>query len=326
MARVFVGIPSKDRPEFVKEAVESVIAQSFTDFRLIVSDNCSHPDNAARVEKYIRERGDPRITYVRQPEDKGEYGQGRYFIGQCVEEYFVILHDDDRLEPEHLNFAVGALDRDASVAFLASNQYIIDENGIPDQGRTQEYRRFTCRHRMTEGPVGNTLELVLGTGVFSISGAVFRSQLVKKYGIGDPECNGRWPFEFNVFLRQAENGGRAYFATRALVAYRWHSRQMRKEGAWRFNQQMMGALMEMLERRSFTGNAERRRRWLLAYCYQFYGYILHVAGERRASYRYLARSLMLAPWTWQHWAYAGFAVAFPFLIRPIFGSRVKLTS
>jgi len=87
---------------------------------------------------------------------------------------------------------------------------------------------------------------------------------------------------------------------------------------------MMSTMMKLLERRTFTGEAERLRRKLLAGVYRNYAYIMFVASKRASCYRFLTRSIKLYPLSWYVWAYTGFAIFLPFLIRPIWGPRITL--
>lgn len=59
-----VAIPSKNRPELLRQAARSVLAQTFPDFELVVCDN-SDASEAAATEAVVRELGDRRIAYVR---------------------------------------------------------------------------------------------------------------------------------------------------------------------------------------------------------------------------------------------------------------------
>ena len=261
----FVGIPTKDRPHFVCEAIQSVLAQTYPRVRVVVSDNQSAPAAAAEVARYVRETGDPRVGYHLQPEDRGEYGQGRFLIDQCREEYFVILHDDDRLDPEHIACAVNVMEADRQLAFFSTRQRVIDEQGRELPGRTQEYDRREGREGLSEGRIDNVLALFMRHGgIFSISGTVFRSAAVRAAGLVDADCEGLYPFEYNVFLRQAERGASAYYSTRPLVAYRQHAGTMRNYARPFFNRRMMQTLIQILERRRFSGEAERLRRRISA--------------------------------------------------------------
>jgi hypothetical protein len=189
---------------------------------------------------------------------------------------------------------------------------------------TREYSGFLGRDRFPEGRLDSPLDPLLEFGLFSISGAVFRTEPVQAYGLVDPDCSGLYPFEFNVFLRLAERGLPAYFTPRQLVAYRWHQGSMRNTDGSRFNKFMIETLIKILERRRFSGPAERKRRRLLSFSYRNHGYIQFVAGDAGGGYRSLARALRLNPRSVSIWAYFGFALVFPFLVRRFFGPRVVL--
>lgn len=322
---VFIGIPTKDRPEYVREAIESVAAQTHGNFRAVVSDNRSQPEASIAVESFVRQLDDPRITYVLQAEDGGEYGQGRYFFDQCKEDYLVILHDDDRLAPRHLECSLEILESDPELTFVSSGQTVIDPDGNELPELTREYNSGEGRSSLSEGRIENPLEVLLRYGgIFSISGTVFRFAAVRRNGLVDADCGGLYPFEFNVFLRQTESMKPAWFTPRKLVAYRHHAGTMRNYARPFFNRAMMATLMKLLERRRYAGRAERRRRKLLGAVYRNYAYILFVAREYAVCYRYLTRSIRLWPWSRYIWVYAFIAVFLPFLIRPVWGPRVTL--
>lgn len=325
MPSVFVGIPTKNRPGYVKQAIQSVLSQTFHDFRVVVSDNVSEPSIVSEVRDYVRNLGDPRLTYVLQPVDGQEYGQGRFLFGECAEPYFMILHDDDLLEPDHLQHAVTTLGRERDVALFGTGQYLIDETGRRMPEKTREYNRENKRDQAPEGRMTNLLDYVMGRGIFSISGAVFRSSAVRANGLVDADCEGLFPFEFNVFLRQAEHGAIAYYTRRELVAYRFHGgRQGSYTGVWYWNQRQLEMMTRLLERRRFSDEPERWRRRLLSKAYRNHGYVMFITDRWREGYRLLGRSLALDPLWWRVWAYCGFALFFPFLIRPLFKQRAKL--
>jgi glycosyltransferase involved in cell wall biosynthesis len=325
MAKVFIGVPTKNRPDYVQETIESILRQSFQDFRVVVSDNCSNEDAIRRVRNYVNGLRDGRVSYVLQSVDGQEYGQGRFLFGECSEEYFMILHDDDRLEPDHLERALQVLEQDRDISVFGTKQYLIDEDGHRLPKKTVEYSRETKRDQVPEGRVPNMLDYVMGAGVFSISGSVFRSKAVREYGLVDTDCEGLVPFEFNVFLRQAEHGATAYYTTRELVAYRFHGgRQGSYAGHWYWNQQQNETMTKLLERRRFSGSPERWRRRLLGKAYRNYGYIMFVVDRWSDGYRMLLKGLRMDPLRPQAWAYCGFALCCPFLIRPLCKGRVRL--
>ena len=97
--KVTVGIPTFNRAGWLRESIESVLAQTFTDFRLVVSDNASDDD----TPEVVRSFDDDRIHYVRSQRNVGPVGNSRRLIALAeTTEFLVLLPDDDVLYPGHL--------------------------------------------------------------------------------------------------------------------------------------------------------------------------------------------------------------------------------
>jgi glycosyltransferase involved in cell wall biosynthesis len=91
--KVSIGMPVFNGEPFIREALDSLLAQTFTDFELIISDNGSTDG----TEKICREyaASDPRIRYVRQPENRGAVFNFQYVLTEARGEYFMwAAHDD----------------------------------------------------------------------------------------------------------------------------------------------------------------------------------------------------------------------------------------
>jgi len=262
MPRVFVGVPTLNRPEWVRETVASVRAQSFADFRLVVSDNCSQPEAAASVRRFVDELGDPRVSFHQQPENRFEYGQGRYFFGEAREEFFVILHDDDLLEPAYLARAVAALEQRPQLACFVANPYVFDEDGRRWPERTASYLEEHGRNRRGQGEF-EVLRTLLETGFAPISGTCFRLAALRDAGFVDPDCEGNYPFELNVLVRLGERGARGWFCPEELLGFRFHRNSQRVYSGMLDNRRVVDTMTAILERRRFSGWSERRRRQIL---------------------------------------------------------------
>ena len=100
--KLTVGIPTFNRARWLRETIESVLAQSFTNFRLIVSDNASEDD----TPDVVRSFSDARIDYVRSERNVGAIENFNRLIELADTEFFVLLPDDDVLYPGHLAAAV----------------------------------------------------------------------------------------------------------------------------------------------------------------------------------------------------------------------------
>jgi glycosyltransferase involved in cell wall biosynthesis len=313
MPRVFVGIPTWNRPLWVPEAVESVLAQTFQDFRIVVSDNASEPKHAEAVAKYVRDLGDARVSYHLQSVNEGEYGQGRFFMQACGEEYFTMFHDDDRMEPSYLERAVGALDADRDLVAFMANSFAFDEKGKPYPEMTRRLRRHQHRDAQPEGPM-EMLGPLMSCGFLPISGTVFPTRVLRASRFA-ADGTGCYPFEFDVLLRVCENGGRVYYCRDELIGFRFHTSSMRNYLNMWANPQVVGDLIRHLETRRFRGKNERIRRWLLATMYAFRSKISATEGRGSAARKEALKALRLHPLCRYIWTTAAPGLVLPAGLR-----------
>ncbi|CAG0999903.1 hypothetical protein MYXO_02937 [Myxococcaceae bacterium] len=314
MAKIFVGIPTRNRADYVREAIRCVVEQTFRDVRIVVSDNASEPEVVESLESFVKELDDPRIELHLQPEDIHETGQGRFFFERCREEYFVILHDDDRLEPTYLETALSRLDSDAALACFVADPYVFDAKGVTSADATAHYLAEHGRAGRSEGAIP-VLEPLLESGFIPISGTFFRTAALRDSGFVDEECRGNFPFEFNLLLRLGERGARAHYLPRVLLGFRFHDAALRVTMKPWSNPHVLGSMIGMLERRRFAGHAEALRIARLAQLHRGYGLVRASAGESAASREHLLRALRLAPFSPRNWLYACAAIAAPGWLR-----------
>ena len=123
--RVSVCIPVYNGQDYIAEAIESVLTQTFHNYELIVCDNCSTDD----TEKIVRGFDDARIRYCRNETNLGLVGNANRCLELSEGEYICILHHDDAMLPENLKLKVKILDENPSVGFVHSNIYWVDEGG-----------------------------------------------------------------------------------------------------------------------------------------------------------------------------------------------------
>ncbi|MHC4742450.1 MAG: glycosyltransferase family 2 protein [Planctomycetota bacterium] len=79
---------------YIGEAIESVIDQKFTDWELIIVEDCSTDDSEAVIERYL---GDERIRLIRHEANRGYTAALKTGISEVHSEYFGILDSDDAL-------------------------------------------------------------------------------------------------------------------------------------------------------------------------------------------------------------------------------------
>jgi glycosyltransferase involved in cell wall biosynthesis len=98
MPKISVIIPTYNRPGLIGKAIESVLAQSFKDFEIIVIDD----GVKERAEAEVRKFNDPRISYIAHEASKGGGAARNTGILAAKGEYIAFLDDDDCWVPEKL--------------------------------------------------------------------------------------------------------------------------------------------------------------------------------------------------------------------------------
>ena len=127
MPKVSVVIASYQHEKFVRQCIESVLTQSFTDFEIVVTDDGSK-DGTADV---IRSIEDPRIQLAVFPENRGACIAMNDAIARATGTYVAILNSDDYFLPGKLEHQVRVLDQRPDLAAVFALPTIVDERGAP---------------------------------------------------------------------------------------------------------------------------------------------------------------------------------------------------
>ncbi len=121
-------MPVFNGEKYIKEAIESILNQTFKDFELIISDNAS-TDKTPKICAEFAEL-DKRVSYHRNKRNIGAPRNYNHVFDLSSGEYFKWAAFDDILAQEYLEKCVGVLDRYPSVVMCHSRVDCIDENGI----------------------------------------------------------------------------------------------------------------------------------------------------------------------------------------------------
>lgn len=128
--KITVGMTTYNRPEFLKEAVCSVMQQTYRNFELIISND--YVETPVTIESLGIE-GDTRIQIVNQDPNLGEIKNMNYLLDNAQGEWFVWLGDDDLFHPEFLMRAYQAIISNASsniVGFFSHYRAASNPDGV----------------------------------------------------------------------------------------------------------------------------------------------------------------------------------------------------
>ncbi len=119
-----VIMPLYNKVTYVRKAIESVVGQTFTDWELIVVDDCSTDGSAAVAEQIV----DSRIRIVRLGENGGVGATRNHGVALSEAPFVCFLDADDWWEPTFLEEMVGLIERHPDAGIYGTNYYIV-KNG-----------------------------------------------------------------------------------------------------------------------------------------------------------------------------------------------------
>ncbi|KAG5180376.1 nucleotide-diphospho-sugar transferase, partial [Tribonema minus] len=124
---VTVGIPVYNDEKYVGAAIEDILAQTYRNLEIVISDNGSTDGSADICQRYAGK--DARVRYVRQERNIGPHANFRYLLDHAQGVYFMWAASDDRWDPEFIARLAGSLESrpEATVAFCPYSE--IDEQG-----------------------------------------------------------------------------------------------------------------------------------------------------------------------------------------------------
>lgn len=162
MVKVSVVVPVYNVEKFVARTIASVLAQTFTDFELIIVDDQS----SDRSLEICRQFNDPRIKIVQQ-KNRGLAGARNTGIRQAQGQYIALLDSDDLWLPEKLEQHVQHLDNSPRVGVSFSRSAFIDEDDRAiGTYQMPKLADITAAHLLCRNPIGNGSAPVIRRKVF----------------------------------------------------------------------------------------------------------------------------------------------------------------
>ena len=204
---VSVIVPAYRVAQFIAATLDSILAQTFQDFEIIVVNDGS-PDSE-ELERVL-EPYQSRILYLRQ-ENQGPSGARNTGIRASRGAYIAPLDADDLWNPEHLAAQLAVLEADPNLDMVYADARIF--GNVPEAGKT------LMALRPSRGEV--TLErLVTQECSVNICACLIRREILFRAGLFDPTLRGTE--DIDMWLRIVIHGGRITYQRRALAQYRRH--------------------------------------------------------------------------------------------------------
>ena len=213
---VSVIVPNYNHAPWLAQRIDSILAQTWQDFELILLDDCSPDDSMAVLERY---RGHPRVTHlVRNEANSGStFRQWEKGIALARGRYIWIAESDDWCEPTFLATMLEGLHSDPDCALAYCQAYFVGPDGVLN---------WQSRHdRLAETLDGRAFirRQMAPTSIYNASMVVWRRDLYPQVPRDylDYKFCGDWLFWIGLARL-----GKVHISGKLLDYYRQHPRNV----------------------------------------------------------------------------------------------------
>jgi glycosyltransferase involved in cell wall biosynthesis/GT2 family glycosyltransferase len=214
---ITIVIPAYNHESYVRDAIESILHQTFDDWELIIIDDGSTDSTVTVVDEYF---GISKVQ-VHHQENQGLSATLNRGLALARGKYFGFLPSDDLFYPEKLDIQVGWLEARPDVAALATHQTLMDANGRPLENlHVKEWFNVIPKNRTSF-----ILDLFERNFV-SAPSVLLRTGVLRDLGGFDLQCI--YMQDYDLWLRILKSYEMAILP-KALVHYRWHGRNLTYE-------------------------------------------------------------------------------------------------
>lgn len=198
-------------PEWLHQAIDSVRAQTFTDFELLVLDD----DHSSSVHRMVALYQDARLRYLPGP-GKGPGANHAYGIREATAPLLSIINHDDTWEPTMLETLLGAYRSVPDVVLAFADHSVMNEAGEIDPARSDELSLQWKRTSLAPGIHQPFDRLALLDG----SVALAQSALFSREAVADLDPRSGQVYDRYLTYLLARTGRPAIYIPERLAVWR----------------------------------------------------------------------------------------------------------
>ncbi len=286
-----VLMPVHNGEEFLGEAIDSILAQSFADFEFVIIDDNSSDSSADILREY--ERKDERLRVYRRPKG-GVVRSLNFGLAACRSELVARMDADDVAYADRFAVQVEAMRRRRDVLVIGGAYDLTDSNG-----------RMLRRHWPPEDNAALQAMCLDGQTPIGHPTVVMRRSAV--YAVGGYDEALEWAEDIDLWLRLGERG-RTACVRHPVLRYRQHEKSVSEQRAVEQADRIRIACERAYERRGLTRTFRPPPAWRPTgedAKYQFmltYGWWAFNSAERQTAISYGVRAVQRRPLDMRSWS------------------------
>lgn len=184
--KISVIMPAYNAEKYIQQAIGSILAQTYRDFELIIIEDGSADDTAARIGKY----DDPRIIYIGFPDNQGIVEALNHGLKLSKGEYIARHDADDWSHPERFKRQMDNAG-DVKADIVGCSMLLVDEDGFPQSTINYPYHVFH--------------EQLMDKCCIAHPTVMFRREVYEKIGGYDEDFNMGCCEDYDYWLRAVEH-------------------------------------------------------------------------------------------------------------------------
>jgi glycosyltransferase involved in cell wall biosynthesis len=227
MPKVSVIITNYNHEKYLEKRIETVLAQTFTDYNVSIYDDCSTDNSREIIERY---RDHPKVVSINyNRENSGSlYRQFEKAVNEATGEWIWKAESDDWAEPTLLEKLMALIEQYGSVGIAFCGSHWVDDNGLEGDDLSLYNEPF-----FRTGAEEIRKKLAMQCSIQNGSAAIVKTSLAKKavIGISQYKACGDW-----IFYERVLYGSNIAFTAEKLNYFRWYhdniSNSARQDGTW----------------------------------------------------------------------------------------------
>lgn len=217
MAKVSVIFPVYNCLPYLRQAVDSILEQTFQDYELIIIEDCSTDASKAMVKGYEREY--PQVRVIWHEENKGLGCSLNDGLQVARGEFIAIQHGDDVSLPSRLERQVEYMNVHPNIDLISTRVRFIDEHNDINTRRSWWIKQMERTQETPEAVRKKMMEM----NIFVHTSVMFRRSLIDEVGLYDNEMVPAEDYDYWLRIMDKHDAG---IVPEVLCYYRHHSGQV----------------------------------------------------------------------------------------------------
>jgi glycosyltransferase involved in cell wall biosynthesis len=297
---VSVIIPTYNRARVLCRSAESVLAQTYRDFELIIVDDGS-TDN---TEEVVRSYSDPRIRFIRHEKNRGVSVARNIGIKAARGEFIAFNDSDDIWLPQNLELKVKLLDSHPDTALVCSDYYIFDGHTGANLCRFWDNRQYRYLLEFDEGTQQPIIGKLARVTLLSPLAIIMRRRVFDDVGYFDESlhCAEDWDMWFRILQRFSIR-----FINLPLARYRKHDAQLSTDFHEIFLAKVT-VLKKLFHSHSISKDDVKFIKKKLVSTHMEYGWNVITRGEINLGRQKLLTAIRINPWCIRTYIYLAVSI------------------